>query len=342
MKLIRPLSFFATVLVLASAGTLASRCATASSATPRWERTALEAAFEVDSEREWPALDSRIVSDRGNEVIPERFRARASVLLEGLADLAPEVSHQPREDFARTVRGLESLRLRVAAKAGYVNALFADSIDRVLWVAYAERLVSERALDPEVAQGIAALRGRTLDLARFAEVVRREGRREQGRAPLLEGTPVERFGRLAEIVAGPLGFESLLKDSTPATLSTFRLLDHPDLGALLFRLWSTDRVTHLGLPLLAELYARERGFEASPAADVRLEQVRQTLALSESDLALYGSPLHRATATVIYDVSELLDAAARGTLRTFSSFDSDLSPKSAPTARAADPGDGKR
>lgn len=329
------LSSFAAILALTSAGM---------SAPPRWERAALDAALDAQgAESAWPALDSRNVSDRAAEATPERFRARASVLLEGLAELAPEVSRQPKEDFARTVRGLEALRLRVAAPAGYVNALFADSIDRVLWVAYAERLVAERALDPEVAHGIAALRARTLDLARFAEIVRRE----RGQAPRLAGTPLERFGRLAEIVSGPLGFESLLKDSTPATLSTFRLLDHPDLGALLYRLWSTDRVTHLGLPLLAELYARERGFKASPAADVRLEQVRQALALSESDLALYGSPLHRATATVTYDVSELLDAAARGALRTFSSFDSDLSPdlmslRSAPTARAADPGDGKR
>lgn len=262
----------------------------------------------------WPnTASSADRSPRAPEAKAEQVELRrlAGCLGGKLVDFRAVLQSAAPQDFLRDAGALLQLRDAVAARPAYVNLLLADSVNRLLFVAVARRMAADGTASPEIQALVSRLRSFTVNPADLAARVE-----EERGAPVVTKEGAEKaapgvlFYSLLGALTGGLEHGLFLATQGVENLELPRMIEQPDWGRLLYRLWLTDQKIGIVLPLTAE-YARKAG---RVSAGDGYDKVRSTLALTDEDRRRFDTALNQTSPMVTYDVTGLLDSVRTNTI----------------------------
>ena len=259
----------ALLVVSLSIGTCTGGTGLGDEQTRVWEGVLARAAFmetlsTIARADSWPAVHS---SQFATKLTPEEARSQQLLrdvsrhFVTGLQQHVLLMKAMRPEEFVSDAGLLLDARDRLSACPGYVNAVVADSIDRVLFCNLVVRLAATDA-----------------DLPSLAALVRRVGQRKLSMGVFIEMAGGERGGPLldARSVGAAAGLDLFLKvwpllegSEWPGypkglgNLLTFSLFEKLDLGTLLWRLAITDYEINTLLPGLLEYRQNAEDFSTA-------------------------------------------------------------------------------
>ncbi len=220
-------------------------------------------AFCGGPKHDWPAIFSETYSSSLEEPVAReqaRFRKLSDTLVCGLETYEAMMRTNALPAFVRQSGDLLTMRHQLERSLSYVNLVLIDSINRVLFVNLAERMIAPDTLSPDLVRLAEQLGHFHPDLEQIRVIAEKETRRSLVAREKFTGTDKERLRLL---------WYALEPDTTPMfpknvlLMGTYTLLKTQDVPVLLNRLTMSDYYIRSALPALVAYRQKAEAYSST-------------------------------------------------------------------------------